>query len=147
MYLNTIRKGEGAAKQKKRVGRGMGCGSGKTAGRGHKGQKSRAGGYHKTGFEGGQMPLYRRLPKRGFKSPKVTKVASLRLNSIENITDSMINLTTIKKNGLISRHVTQVKLYLSSKNKSLNSKLSLEGIKVSAGVKKLIETAGGSIKL
>jgi len=146
MYLNTIRCSEGAAKQKKRLGRGMGTGSGKTAGRGHKGQKSRAGGYHKIGFEGGQMPLYRRLPKRGFKSPNSARVASLRLNSIEHLTDTTINLSTIKNNGLISKHVTQVKLYLSSKSKSFNTKLNLDGIRVSVGVKKLIEAAGGSIK-
>ena len=146
MYLNTIRNSEGAVKQKKRLGRGIGSGNGKTAGRGHKGQKSRAGGFHKIGFEGGQMPLYRRLPKRGFTSPKSKKTASLRFSSIENLADSTINLTAIKESGLISKHVTQVKIYLCVKNKSMNSKLNLEGINVSAGVKKIIETAGGSIK-
>lgn len=146
MYLNSIKSCNGATKQRKRLGRGMGSGSGKTAGRGHKGQKSRAGGYHKIGFEGGQMPLYRRLPKRGFKSLNSKKATSLRLDSIENLTDTIINPAIIKKNGLITKRITQVKLYLSNKNKSLNSKLNLEGIRVSAGVKKLIEAAGGSVK-
>ena len=146
MYLNTIKSCEGSTKPKKRLGRGMGSASGKTAGRGHKGQKSRAGGYHKIGFEGGQMPLYRRLPKRGFHSLKSNKVASLRLDCIENLSDSVIDLNTIKNNRLVSKQVTRVKLYLSNKNKSLNTKLILEGITTSAGVKKLIDAAGGSVK-
>ncbi|MCP5245269.1 MAG: 50S ribosomal protein L15 [Burkholderiales bacterium] len=146
MYLNTIRSSDGATRPKKRLGRGIGSGSGKTAGRGHKGQKSRAGGYHKIGFEGGQMPLYRRLPKRGFKSLKSAKTANLRLNKIEILNNTNINLSSIRETGLISKHVTQVKIYVSNKSSTINTKLNLEGVNVSAGAKKIIETAGGSIK-
>lgn len=145
MYLNTIKSGEGATKLRKRLGRGIGSGSGKTAGRGHKGQKSRAGGYHKVGFEGGQMPLHRRLPKRGFRSPKLIKVAKLRSSVFNKLSESSINLILMKKLGFVSEHVTQVKVYL-SKNSPPNLKLDLEGIRVSKGVKKVIEAAGGSIK-
>ena len=127
MYLNTIKGSDGATKQRKRLGRGMGSGSGKTAGRGHKGQKSRAGGFHRIGFEGGQMPLHRRLPKRGFRSPKITKVARLRSDALSNLSESTINLALMKESDLISKHVTQVKLYL-SKNNASNLNLKLEGI-------------------
>ncbi|SFK41809.1 LSU ribosomal protein L15P [Nitrosomonas aestuarii] len=145
MFLNTIKTSDGATTQRKRVGRGIGSGNGKTAGRGHKGQKSRAGGYHKVGFEGGQMPLHRRLPKRGFNSLKSNKVASLRLHALVNISDSPITITTIKDNGLIPGGMKQVKLYLAI-NDSIRTKLDLEGIKVSKGVKREIEAAGGSVK-
>ncbi|GJL76631.1 50S ribosomal protein L15 [Nitrosomonas sp.] len=145
MYLNTIKNSDGATKQPKRIGRGMGSGSGKTAGRGHKGQKSRAGGFHKVGFEGGQMPLHRRLPKRGFKSPNADNVASLRLKTLEQLSETPITITSIKNNGLIGKRMTTVKVYLSNNN-SLSANLNLEGIKVSKGAKKIIEAAGGSIK-
>jgi len=145
MYLNTIKNSEGATKQKKRLGRGMGSGSGKTAGRGHKGQKSRAGGFHRIGFEGGQMPLHRRLPKRGFRPPNLAKTAKLRSNIFSKLSESTIDLNLMKSIGLISGHVTQVKVYL-SKNNPTDLKLDLQGIKVSKGVGKIIEAAGGSIK-
>ncbi|PTN13039.1 50S ribosomal protein L15 [Nitrosomonas aestuarii] len=145
MFLNTIKTSDGATRQRKRVGRGVGSGDGKTAGRGHKGQKSRAGGFHKVGFEGGQMPLHRRLPKRGFSSLKSNKVASLRLHALVNISDSPITIATIKDKGLIPGGMKQVKLYLAIKD-SISTKIDLEGIKVSKGVKREIEAAGGSVK-
>jgi len=145
MYLNTIKNSDGASKQRKRLGRGIGSGSGKTAGRGHKGQKSRAGGFHKIGFEGGQMPLHRRLPKRGFKSLNGDKVVSLRLNNLETLTESTISLASLKNCGVISRRTKQVKIYLSNPN-SVIANFNLEGIKVTKGVKTLIEAAAGSVK-
>ncbi len=145
MYLNTIKSSDGAIKQRKRIGRGIGSGSGKTAGRGHKGQKSRAGGFHKVGFEGGQMPLQRRLPKRGFKSPNADNEARLRLKTLEQMSETLITIMSIKNNGLIAKRKTSVKLYLSNNN-SLDVNLNVEGIKVSKGVKKVIEAAGGSVK-
>ncbi|SER60601.1 large subunit ribosomal protein L15 [Nitrosomonas sp. Nm51] len=146
MYLNTIKSNEGASKQRKRVGRGIGCGNGKTAGRGHKGQKSRTGGFHKIGFEGGQMPLYRRLPKRGFTSSKASKTFSLRSNILLNAeNNAIIDINWIKNNTSMSRHADQIKFYL-SRHGSLKTKLNFEGVNVSKGVKKIIEAAGGSIK-
>lgn len=147
MYLNTIKNGEGASRQRKRVGRGIGCNSGKTAGRGHKGQKSRAGGFHKIGFEGGQMPLYRRLPKRGFKSLSAVLTLNLRSSLLLNAEEgATINLDWVKNNNSTSKKVAQVKFYL-SRHEILKTKLNFEGVKVSKGVKKIIESAGGSIKL
>ncbi|MCB1949704.1 50S ribosomal protein L15 [Nitrosomonas sp.] len=147
MYLNTIKNGEGASRQRKRVGRGIGCNNGKTSGRGHKGQKSRAGGFHKIGFEGGQMPLYRRLPKRGFKSLSAVLTLNLRSRLLLNAEEgATINLDWVKNNNSTSKKVAQVKFYL-SRHEILKTKLNFEGVKVSKGVKKIIESAGGSIKL
>lgn len=145
MFLNTIKPGEESTKPKKRIGRGMGSGFGKTAGRGHKGQKSRAGGYHKVGFEGGQMPLQRRLPKRGFISRTASATARLRLSSLEKLKEESIDISVLKSHKLIPRKVVQVKLYLSQKSQ-INPSYNLVGIRVSNGVKNIIESAGGSIK-
>lgn len=144
MFLNSIKAAYGSTKPRKRVGRGIGSGLGKTAGRGHKGQKSRAGGYHKVGFEGGQMPLYRRLPKRGFLAPKTQTMVNLRANSLHKLNETSVNISVLKNSGLIPKNATQVKLYLSS-NETLNKAYNLDGIKVTRGVRKLIEASGGSI--
>src|SRR5438477_2018003 len=110
MRLNTIKPAAGSKKPKRRVGRGIGSGLGKTAGRGHKGQKSRAGGFHKVGFEGGQMPLQRRLPKRGFKSQAALFRAEVRLSDLEKLSDSEIDMQCLKKAGLISQMVRSVRV-------------------------------------
>ncbi|SEN22293.1 50S ribosomal protein L15 [Nitrosomonas marina] len=146
MFLNTIKANEGSVKQRKRVGRGIGCGQGKTSGRGHKGQKSRAGGYHKTGFEGGQMPLYRRLPKRGFKSRSNICSVSLRSSLLENESNEVtIDLNRLKDKKIISQKINKVRFYLSS-NQTINTKLFIKGIRVSKGLKEKIENAGGSVE-
>ncbi len=146
MQLNALKSAKGAMQPKRRVGRGIGSGLGKTAGRGHKGQKSRAGGFHKTGFEGGQMPLQRRLPKRGFSTFKnkqsskhVMKIRSSILNSIE---EEHIDLIVLKKNGIIPAKINHVKMYLTGQ---LERKFILKDIVVTNGLKIAIEDAGGSI--
>ena len=143
MELNTIKPAAGAKQARRRVGRGIGSGLGKTAGRGHKGQKSRAGGFHKVGFEGGQMPLQRRLPKRGFKShdgasttPRVTLADLQRLGADE------VDLLTLKQAGLVGDMVKTVKVI---KSGELSSKVVLKGIGATAGAKAAIEAAGGSV--
>ena len=139
MFLNTIKNNSAAAKPKKRLGRGMGSGKGKTAGRGHKGQKSRAGGFHKIGFEGGQMPLYRRLPKRGFKSLQANKTVSLRISDLSIIDESTIDLNTLKKFNLISAQTKKVKVFLTQRH-TLKKDVNFNDIKLSKGVKQLIES-------
>ena len=128
-------------KNSKRVGRGIGSGTGKTAGRGHKGQKSRAGGYHKVGFEGGQMPLQRRLPKIGFTS-RNNDTARVRLNELNFKGNGNITIESLKEKKIISHSVKKVKVFLSG---TLDSKVNLKGIMVTAGVKKIIEELGGKI--
>ena len=141
MFLNKIAPAKGSKKQKIRVGRGIGSNFGKTCGRGHKGQKSRSGGFHKTGFEGGQMPIQRRLPKRGFVTSRLNSV-KLRSSVLNNITDDVISRDILINYNLISKSVKNVKIY---KSTNFERKITLEGIKVTAGLKKIIETNGGSL--
>ncbi|MEO8123791.1 MAG: 50S ribosomal protein L15 [Burkholderiales bacterium] len=142
MELNTIKPAAGAKHAKRRVGRGIGSGIGKTAGRGHKGQKSRAGGYHKVGFEGGQMPLQRRLPKRGFKSRTLRFNAEIRLSDLERLPVTEVDVLTLKQAGLVPELVRAVKVFASGK---LTKKVMLTGIAATAGAKAAIEAAGGSV--
>jgi large subunit ribosomal protein L15 len=143
MELNSIKPAAGAKKARRRVGRGIGSGLGKTAGRGHKGQKSRAGGYHKVGFEGGQMPLQRRLPKRGFKSLTLRYNAEVTLADLQQLGAAEIDLPTLKKAGLVSESAKVVKVI---KTGELSLKLALHGIGATAGAKAAIEAAGGTVE-
>lgn len=142
MELNTIKPSAGAKHAKRRVGRGIGSGLGKTAGRGHKGQKSRAGGYHKVGFEGGQMPLQRRLPKRGFKSHLLKYNAEITLSELDKLNVAEVDVLALKTAGLIPQRAKVVKVI---KSGELSKKIVLRGIGATAGAKALIEAAGGSI--
>jgi len=142
MELNTIKPAAGAKHAKRRVGRGIGSGLGKTAGRGHKGQKSRAGGYHKVGFEGGQMPLQRRLPKRGFKSQSAKYNAEVSLAALERLGASEVDLLTLKQAGLVGELIKVVKVI---KSGELKKAVKLTGIGATAGAKAAIEAAGGSL--
>jgi large subunit ribosomal protein L15 len=142
MELNSIKPAEGAKKARRRVGRGIGSGLGKTAGRGHKGQKSRAGGYHKVGFEGGQMPLQRRLPKRGFKSLLAKYNAEITLAELQRLGVAEVDLLTLKQAKLISEMTRNVKVI---KSGELTLKVALSGISATAGAKAAIEAAGGSV--
>ncbi len=143
MQLNTIKPAEGSKKARRRVGRGMGSGLGKTAGRGHKGQRSRAGGFHKVGFEGGQMPLQRRLPKRGFKSALKKYSAEITLGELERLGKDEVDLLTLKAAGLVRELIKTVKVI---KSGELKRKLSLKGIGATAGAKAAIEAAGGTVE-
>ena len=142
MQINTIKPGAGAKHAKRRVGRGIGSGLGKTAGRGHKGQKSRAGGYHKVGFEGGQMPLQRRLPKRGFKSHQLKYNAEITLADLEALGAAEVDLLTLKAAKLVGQIAQTVKVI---KTGELTKKVVLKGIGATAGAKAAIEAAGGSV--
>jgi large subunit ribosomal protein L15 len=143
MELNTIKPAEGAKKARRRVGRGIGSGLGKTAGRGHKGQKSRSGGYHKVGFEGGQMPLQRRLPKRGFKSQSAKFNAEITLAELERLGAAEVDMLTLKQAKLIGEMTKNVKVI---KSGELTIKVALSGgILATAGAKAAIEAAGGSV--
>ena len=142
MELNTIQPADGAKHTKRRVGRGIGSGFGKTAGRGHKGQKSRSGGFHKVGFEGGQMPLQRRLPKRGFKSMHATFKAEVRLSDLNNLAVAEVDVLVLKQAGVIGVLARDVRVILSGE---ITKAVSLKGLKVSAGAKAAIEAAGGSV--
>lgn len=142
MELNTIKPSEGAKHSKRRVGRGIGSGLGKTAGRGHKGQKSRAGGYHKVGFEGGQMPLQRRLPKRGFKSHLLKFNAEVTLSQLEALAIEEVDVLTLKQAGLVGELAKVVKVI---KAGELTKKVLLKGIGATAGAKAAIEAVGGSL--
>jgi len=142
MELNKLKPGEGAKKARRRVGRGIGSGLGKTAGRGHKGQKSRAGGFHKVGFEGGQMPLQRRLPKRGFKSPHAKSNAEVTLAALQRLGAAEVDLLTLKQAKLVSELVKNVKVI---KSGELSIKVALKGVAATAGAKAAIEAAGGSV--
>ena len=142
MELNTIKPADGSKHAKRRVGRGIGSGLGKTAGRGHKGQKSRSGGYHKVGFEGGQMPLQRRLPKRGFKSQSLKFNAEVTLGDLEQLAVTEVDLLTLKQAGLVGELAKVVKVI---KNGELSKKITLRGIGATAGAKAAIEAAGGSL--
>ncbi len=142
MKLNTIQPAEGAKHAKRRVGRGIGSGLGKTAGRGHKGQKSRAGGFHKVGFEGGQMPLQRRLPKRGFVSLTNARNVEVRLSEINDLPVDEIDLLVLKQANLISQHALSAKVVLSG---DISRKVALKGVGATKGAKAAIEAAGGSV--
>lgn len=142
MQLNTLKPAEGSKHAKRRVGRGIGSGLGKTAGRGHKGQKSRSGGFHKVGFEGGQMPLYRRLPKRGFTSLTKAFNAEVTLRDIERLEAAEIDLLVLKQAGLVSELVKNAKVI---KAGELTRKVTIKGLGVTAGAKAAIEAAGGQI--
>ncbi|RZS54631.1 50S ribosomal protein L15 [Sphaerotilus mobilis] len=142
MELNSIKPSSGAKHAKRRVGRGIGSGLGKTAGRGHKGQKSRAGGYHKVGFEGGQMPLQRRLPKRGFKSHLLKFNAEINLSELNALGADEVDLLMLKAVGLVGELVRNVKVV---KSGELTRKVVLKGIGATAGAKVVIEAAGGSL--
>jgi len=142
MRLNNLKPAVGAKHSAKRPGRGIGSGLGKTAGRGHKGQKSRAGGFHKVGFEGGQMPLQRRLPKRGFVSLTASKSAEVRLSELEKLPVSDIDLLTLMQSGVVSGNCLSAKVILSGK---LTRKIHLKGIGATKGARNIIESVGGSV--
>jgi large subunit ribosomal protein L15 len=143
MYLNTIQASYGARKKAKRVGRGIGCTDGKTCGRGHKGQKARSGGFHKVGFEGGQMPLQRRLPKVGFTSKMSKFSAEIRLHEIANLEADVIDLQVLIDNNIVPVFSKKVKLINSG---SISKAVSLKGISVTTGARQVIEAAGGKVE-
>ncbi|MFN3545571.1 MAG: 50S ribosomal protein L15 [Thiobacillus sp.] len=142
MELNTIKPADGAKKDKRRVGRGIGSGLGKTAGRGHKGQKSRAGGFHKVGFEGGQMPMHRRLPKRGFVSMTKADTARVRLYELAGVAADEIDLLVLKQAGIVGASAKAARIYLAGE---IKRPVKLRGIAVSKGARAAIEAAGGSV--
>jgi large subunit ribosomal protein L15 len=143
MELNNLKPSEGAKKNRRRVGRGIGSGLGKTAGRGHKGQKSRSGGFHKVGFEGGQMPLQRRLPKRGFISLTRNDTAEVRLSEIAKMPGDTVDLLMLKQAGIVSIKAIAAKVVLSG---TIEKKVKLSGIATTKGAKAAIEAAGGSVE-
>ena len=140
MRLNSIKPAPGSKQTRHRVGRGVGSGWGKTAGLGHKGQRARAGGYHKVGFEGGQMPLHRRLPKRGFKSLTRRSVAEVRLSDLQDMEASEIDLAALQAERVVPKDALSAKVILSGK---LERKVTLKGVKASKGARAAIEAAGG----
>jgi len=142
MKLNTIKPAEGANKDRKRVGRGIGSGLGKTCGRGHKGQKSRSGGFHKVGFEGGQMPLQRRLPKRGFNSLTRARNYEVRLTDIERLPIDQIDLLSLQVAGIVPGDALSAKVILSG---AITRKVVLKGVGATKGAKAAIEAVGGSV--
>ena len=142
MQLNNLKPAAGSKHAAKRVGRGIGSGLGKTAGRGHKGQKSRAGGFHKVGFEGGQMPLQRRLPKRGFVSLTAARNVEVRLSELDKLPVDEVDLLALKQAGVIPGDALSAKVILSGK---LNRKVTLKGVGATKGAKAAIEAAGGSV--
>ena len=143
MKLNDIKPAPGSKQPRHRVGRGMGSGWGKTAGLGHKGQHARAGGYHKVGFEGGQMPLYRRLPKRGFTSLSRNAIAEVRLSDLEAMKATDVDFAALQAERVVPREAVQAKVILSGK---LSRKLTLKGVKASKGARAAIEAAGGKVE-
>jgi large subunit ribosomal protein L15 len=144
MFLNTIQSSDGARKKSRRVGRGIGCTVGKTCGRGHKGQKARSGGFHKVGFEGGQMPLQRRLPKIGFKSRSSKLTAEVRLSELNNLASEVIDLNALIQANIVPIFTKTVKVI---KSGSLTKAIVLKGIKVTVGAKDAIQSAGGRIEV
>ena len=143
MRLNTLKPAAGGRKDSKRVGRGIGSGLGKTCGRGHKGQKSRSGGFHKIGFEGGQMPLQRRLPKMGFSARKSRFVDELRLNELALAGTDVVDLAALKSANLVSREVKTVKVFASG---VIEKAVTVKGLKVTKGARAAIEAAGGKVE-
>lgn len=143
MRLNTLKPAAGAKKARKRLGRGGGSGLGKTAGRGHKGQKSRAGGYHKVGFEGGQMPLQRRLPKFGFRSLTLQLNDEVRLHELNGVDANPIDLIALQAAGLVRHHTQTVKVILSG---TISKPVTIKGLGVTKGARAAIEAAGGKVE-
>ena len=143
MRLNTLKPATGSRKDGKRIGRGIGSGLGKTAGRGHKGQKARAGGFHKVGFEGGQMPLQRRLPKVGFTSRKSRTTDEVRLQELGHLEAGVIDIEALRKANIVSRNITKVKVIASG---AIDKAVTLKGILVTRGARAAIEAAGGCIE-
>ncbi|HET7569655.1 MAG TPA: 50S ribosomal protein L15 [Gammaproteobacteria bacterium] len=144
MRLNDLSPAAGAKTDAKRIGRGLGSGWGKTSGKGHKGQKARAGGYHKVGFEGGQMPIQRRLPKFGFRSRISARVAEVRLNELQHIEAETVDLAALKAAGVVPAQAERAKVILSGK---LDTAVKLVGVGATAGARKAIEAAGGSVSV
>jgi large subunit ribosomal protein L15 len=142
MHLNDIKPAPGSRRARRRVGRGIGSGFGKTAGRGHKGQKARSGGFHKVGFEGGQMPLQRRLPKRGFASPLRDATAEVRLSDVEKMKADTIDLAALKEAGVVPKEASGAKLILAGK---LTRKVTIKGIGASKGARAAVQAAGGEL--
>jgi large subunit ribosomal protein L15 len=142
MQLNSLKPAAGAKHSRKRVGRGIGSGLGKTAGRGHKGQKSRSGGFHKVGFEGGQMPLQRRLPKRGFVSLARGLVAEVRLSDLERLGAAQVDIEALRSAGVVSRFARAAKVILSG---AVTRSITLNGIAATKGARAAIEAAGGTV--
>ena len=143
MRLNDLKPAEGAKRPAKRVGRGIGSGLGKTAGRGHKGQKARAGGFHKVGFEGGQMPLQRRLPTIGFRSKKALVRDEIRLNELRRVEGGLVDMKSLRAAGLIGAAIRQVKIIASG---TLDRPLTVRGVGVTKGARAAIEAAGGTVE-
>jgi len=144
MELNGIKPAPGSKRERRRVGRGPGSGLGKTAGRGHKGQKARSGGFHKIGFEGGQMPLQRRLPKRGFVSPSKNDTAEVRLSDLNTLEAKEIDILALKQAGIVPARALSAKIMLSGK---ITRAVKIKGLRVSKGARAAIEAAGGSIEI
>ena len=144
MFLNTIQASDGSRKKAKRVGRGIGCTLGKTCGRGHKGQKARAGGFHKVGFEGGQMPLQRRLPKIGFTSQKSRYTAEVRLSELNSLSAEIIDLKVLIDENIVPVFTKTVKII---KSGEITKAVTVKGIKVTGGAKQSIESAGGKVEV
>jgi large subunit ribosomal protein L15 len=143
MNLNSLSPAPGSKPAKKRLGRGIGSGLGKTSGKGHKGQKARAGGYHKINFEGGQMPIQRRLPKMGFKSRVGRTVDQITLSELDKLTDDVIDFASIQKAGLINSSIRRVKIILSGE---LTKAVKIKGLIITKGARKIIEDLGGQIE-
>lgn len=143
MNLNTLKPADGSRSSRKRVGRGIGSGSGKTCSRGHKGQRSRSGGYHKVGFEGGQMPLQRRLPKIGFRSRKACLTAEVRLHELELVSDGVVDIEALKDAKLVPAVTKKVKVILSGK---IEKAVKAKGLMFTAGARKAVEAVGGAIE-
>ncbi len=143
MRLNTLKPAEGSKKNPKRVGRGIGCGFGKTCGRGHKGQKSRSGGFHKVGFEGGQMPLQRRLPKIGFSSRKARITAEVRLSELAKVDGDTVDLIALKAANIVGQHIKRAKVIASGE---VVKPVTLRGVLATKGARAAIEAAGGKVE-
>ncbi|PKM43192.1 MAG: 50S ribosomal protein L15 [Gammaproteobacteria bacterium HGW-Gammaproteobacteria-1] len=143
MRLNTLKPGEGSKKVGKRLGRGIGSGLGKTSGRGHKGQKARAGGFHKVGFEGGQMPLQRRLPKIGFRSLKAAATAEVRLHELTKVEGDVVDMLSLKAANVIAQEILRVKVIASGK---VEKAMTVKGVAVTKGARAAIEAAGGKVE-
>jgi large subunit ribosomal protein L15 len=143
MYLNTIQPAKGSKKAAKRLGRGIGSGKGKTSGKGHKGQKARAGGFHKVGFEGGQMPLQRRIPKSGFKSQKSLFTKEIRLSDLNKLEQDVIEFSTLKAHGIINSNIKFVKIILSGE---ISRAVTIKSLAMTQGARKAIEAAGGKVE-
>ncbi|MCD6039455.1 MAG: rplO [Gammaproteobacteria bacterium] len=146
MYLNTLQPAPGAKTPAKRLGRGIGSGKGKTSGRGHKGQRARAGGYHKVGFEGGQMPMQRRIPKSGFRSQKALVRAEVRLSDLSKIMTDIVDLIALKEAGLINKNIQFAKIIMAGELKDKKA-FTIKGIGVTGAVRKIIEAMGGKVEV